>query len=564
MGLLLLRQEFHAWWSIAIGVWCALVTGSTTLRNLVFSSVARRRIRLCMESQYSDVLRAATGYRRRNTKRFGGGRKLMISDPFDDSDSSSSEDETFPYEAVQHFVVVETGLSQTSYNEFDSEEISELLHSISSASLASTQVSVFFAMKDPKQAQLYQDHVDQWRRAFRDRLRLVTLLKLYECKAGQNKSTSESLVSHLLDNATRMKAPDHLILVTRTTMDSWFHPDYFPAVTFAFQNSGVKRSLTIYQPPILFLKDYSSQRWLTRYACLFLAQSSLASLTDPMGMPLPKSTFTMVLSLLRSIDHRDEQQLSVRPYNIGVWTKCWLSTIGRMNLQPIFLPVYRSGRNPVLDDNFTRRKEPRCFEIGWQMHGPLRAQVLSILELVHMWMVLPLAWYSRRETTLKKRRIFSLMLRSLLPFSSVVWAHWVLSTWFVTVCLNCLCLVHGWYNHWPPEHQKYPGLWDWAFLLGVTAAAFSLPMLSAISHVDLLQLLPAEPPPPPERTPLLQTPQLGRAVSFYRCGSSHREPPQNPRWHYIYLTVTGFDRWPCLLLAEHGGGGAIGAHLVLR
>lgn len=63
-----------------------------------------------------------------------------------------------------------------------------------------------------------------------------------------------------------------------------------------------RRNLTIYQPPIFFLKvrvafgrlrrqataeipqslarqDYQSQSWLTLYACLVLTQSSLASLS---------------------------------------------------------------------------------------------------------------------------------------------------------------------------------------------------------------------------------------------------------------------------------------------
>ncbi|OLQ13369.1 hypothetical protein AK812_SmicGene2653 [Symbiodinium microadriaticum] len=93
-------------------------------------------------------------------------------------------------------------------------------------------------------------------------------------------------VSLLLEHARELDTPvldsdqDHLILVTRTTIDSTFHPEYLSAVTYAFLHSGLKRSRTIYQPPIFFLEDYGQQRWLTRYASMMLAQTSLSSLTD--------------------------------------------------------------------------------------------------------------------------------------------------------------------------------------------------------------------------------------------------------------------------------------------
>ena len=68
-------------------------------------------------------------------------------------------------------------------------------------------------------------------------------------------------VSHLLDNATRMKAPDHLILVTRTTMDSWRMPR-------AISHTRVKRSRfareTICRAPRLLKGVPTNQRALAR------------------------------------------------------------------------------------------------------------------------------------------------------------------------------------------------------------------------------------------------------------------------------------------------------------
>ncbi|CAK8988628.1 unnamed protein product [Durusdinium trenchii] len=502
---LVLWQKLHSEWLLCIAVYCAIITGTTNLRTAVFSSVARWRTRLCLKGSYMTLLQqegcvdAPTRFRR-VPKRFGGGRKVIMGDPWE-SASSSSEDETVPWEAVQHFVVVETGLCTSC----DKEEICSLLESVSASSMAPKQVSVFFVLKDSKEAKLYEAHLPEWNRNFARKLKTIELLNLElevnktlplkhkEQKPPPHRS-QEALVSWLLNRGKTIKASDHLILVTRTTVDSWFHPEYFPAVTFAFLNTGAKRNFTIYQPPILFLKDYSEQNWLTRYACLFLAQSSLASLTDPMGMPLPKSTFTMVMALMGNVDHSWDPGLAIRPYNIGIWTKCWIGTIGRMNLQPMFLPVYRSGCNPVLDDTFVREPRLTCLCFGATMHGPLRAQVLSVLELVHMWAALPLAWCSRRESPLQKRRIFSLMCRSLLPFGSVFWAHWVLCTWFVVVSLNVLSLLHSSLSHWPPPNTG-PQRWDFAFLFGVTAAAFNLPLFSVFSNVDLLKLYLASCPP---------------------------------------------------------------------
>eukprot|EP00913_Durusdinium_trenchii_P027564 g25854.t1 len=106
----------------------------------------------------------------------------------------------------------------------------------------------------------------EWNRNFARKLKTIELLNLElevnktlplkhkEQKPPPHRS-QEALVSWLLNRGKTIKASDHLILVTRTTVDSWFHPEYFPAVTFAFLNTGAKRNFTIYQPPILFLKE---------------------------------------------------------------------------------------------------------------------------------------------------------------------------------------------------------------------------------------------------------------------------------------------------------------------
>lgn len=165
--------------------------------------------------------------------------------------------------------------------------------------------------------------------------------------------------------------------------------------------------------------------------------------------------------------------------------------------------------------------------------------MLSVLELVHMWTAMPLACCGRREGSegmLKKRRIFSLMLRSLLPFGSVFWAHWVLSTWFLVVSLNALSLIFRLY-HWPPERGG-------AFLLGVTAAALNLPLISVVSHVDLLKLFkdvpPSVPAPAPavERTPA--THSFNHATSF----RASRESGEGSFCQYIYLTASSFVSGP--------------------
>eukprot|EP00931_Biecheleriopsis_adriatica_P074141 TRINITY_DN48268_c0_g1_i1.p1 TRINITY_DN48268_c0_g1~~TRINITY_DN48268_c0_g1_i1.p1 ORF type:complete len:1136 (+),score=184.71 TRINITY_DN48268_c0_g1_i1:71-3478(+) len=492
--------------SMAVAIYCGLTVGGAGLRTSVFASVARWRMMLCMNTDYTELCQA--GRKRRSLKkrgRMGGGRAVVISDPFDTPGSSSSEDddETF-WQTVRHFVVVEGLWNPTESRSL--EELRSLLVSIAASPIAAKQVCVFLTVKESAQEESCQRAASILHREFQSNIHLVTYLgpdaqkrvsTVPDRPAGlRRRPESRSIASLLMKDAARIGTPDRVILVTRTAIDSLLHPSYFCALTFAFLNSGVKRGSIIFQPPVLFLKDYLLQPWITRHACLFLAQSSLASLVDPMAVPLPKSTYSMSLSLMRGIEKCWDPDLLVQPYNIGVWTKCWLASIGRSSLQPIFLPVYRSGCDPVLDDvpvadtNGSRKTRSRDRGGGGGIIGdPLRVQVLHLLELVHFSSALPLAWISgRRRPGLRKDRLFSLLLRSLPPFFSMAWNHIVMSTWFAAMIVNILCILHAWL-YWPDSLQ---GEGSTALLLGIMTLVLGLvpsPML-VMSHVCLLRMLP--------------------------------------------------------------------------
>ncbi|CAE8602986.1 unnamed protein product, partial [Polarella glacialis] len=113
------------------------------LRTAVFSSVARWRISLCTATDYEKLCQIGRKRRCVSKKhgRFtgGGGRAVVLTDPFDTPGSSSSEDddETF-WQTVRHFVVVE-GCWQWPTASQSVDELRALLNSICASSIAAKQ-----------------------------------------------------------------------------------------------------------------------------------------------------------------------------------------------------------------------------------------------------------------------------------------------------------------------------------------------------------------------------------------------------------------------------------------
>merc|ERR1712232_563524 len=249
---------------------------------------------------------------------------------------------------------------------------------------------------------------------------------------------------------------------------------------------------------------------------LFLSLKALANLSDPIAVPLPTSTRSMPLSLLSATDGCWEPHFRLPLQNSGIWTKCWLSTIGRSSVQPIFLPVIRHA---VRGDTLMPWAQVQLFARG-------------IVELAYFWSALPLAVFGRTRGPAKvgPRRVICLVLRSLLPMLGMAWTHVVMSTWTLAFFANFIMLMY--YLMWT-NFELHP----WPIALSATATMVGIavyPMLLTARAALLKQLgFPATPVPSGRR--------------WFRC-TPRCNPSSLALLHWIGLLLQGFLAEPAFLI----------------
>jgi len=314
---------------------------------------------------------------------------------------------------------------------------------------------------------------------------------------GSRSSRQKSPMEQLLQHARKCQCQEDMVLVTYTSPDALFPQGFWGALTCAFLTSGVRHT-TIWQAPVFPLKDHLQQGFAIRHASFFLSQSQLASLSDPVAVPLPKSTCSLPLELLRQVDSCWDPHIRLpsHDWSTGLWTKCWLTTIGRCLVQPIFQPVLRRAT-----------QDRTCVP-----SGSLRVHSRGMLELVYFFVALPLALMriggSRTppmsfcpygfplNTDCRKRsrtsrvgrgRLFCLFLRSVPPVCGVALAHVNISSWLFALCLNGIYLL---YYSFAEEKVGTSG----SILLGLTAQilGFCIFPLLMFSNAALISHLPPE------------------------------------------------------------------------
>jgi len=364
------------------------------------------------------------------------------------------------WQFVRHFVLVDGNCCEHNY-----EELRHLLASIAASKLAQQSVGVVLSIGEVAGVRV----CNKLKREFGDQIRWLLDVCCYNLgREGATVNRDANLhaaLAHTFDFAkSQQEIHSDLTLVTYTTVDAEFHRQYFSAVTFAFLMSGKSRNTTIWQPPVFHLKDFYSQAYAVRHASLFLSQAQLVSLTDPMSLPLPQSTYSIPLSLLRAIASCWEPNFQL-DQSTGMWTKCWLTTIGRSSVQPIFLPVMR-----------------RCLSgdemVPWLL---VKRNALGLMELMYFWGALPLVLIGRAPGSVDLGRRLCLVLRSLLPMFAISWTHILMSTWGMTMIANFLALLY--FGRWPEIVDS------WIYLLCATAGILSLVPMLIVPHMALLRLV---------------------------------------------------------------------------
>lgn len=492
-------------WLGGLAIFTLVSVGGTSLRIVVFSSVGRFRLGLCMNTNYLELLRNGRKRPASSKKAIakGGGRLVVVGDPYDTPGSSSSEDDEQLWRLVRHFVVVENDWVPDQMD-----ELRALLESIAASPLAVAQIAVLIIANEGDTDQ--QEVVIALEREFGRDLRWLGVI----CAPVQQSAARSRQILHTLVSFAQRAQDFHMrsVLVTFTTADAVFHEEYFTALTFAFVSSGSKRGSIIWQPPVLHLGDYHTQTGIIRHAALFLSQSQLATLSDPMAVPLPKSTWSLPLLLLRKTDGCWEPDFPLPLQNSGIWTKCWFTTIGRHSVRPIFLPVIRRA---MRGDSLMPEAQVQLFARG-------------LLELVYCWGALPLALIGRRsrgggERTVGVARLLCLALRSMPPMLGIAWGHVVFTWWIAAMCLNGMALFYC-YMDGPDKWMK-----SWQMLVAATALLVGLGMLPTllVAHAMLLR-------------------RLDIMVSATAGGSLRA--PGRPTWHVLRLAVQGIYAGPAFLV----------------
>lgn len=461
--MMLLHWRYMECPMCVLGSYTAFAVASTGLKILIYSGVGWWKVELCMQTNYADLLEK--GQKRKQPNKLkgsysGGGKLVVMKDPFDTDGSSSSEDDGVEWQSVCHFVLVEANWNGNCHTSLD--DLRCLLASIASSPLAVRQIGVVFVtMPNDAHRAGFGALSGEFGKSFRWFMPVSVDESLsYDM---MSRRTLQHLFTFLGEETQIHK---HLALVTYTTADSVFHPAYFTALTFAFLASGNSRSRTIWQPPVLCIRDYAAQGFVVKRAALFLSQAQLASLTDPFAVPLPKSTFSIPLSLLRSVCSSWEFGFRMplqTLQSLGMWTKCWLTTIGRSSVQPIFLPVMRCS---IKDDSFTAFAQMQMYATG-------------LLEVIYFVGAVPLALQGQGHFPSQCHRMLCLMLRSVPPLVGIMWTHVVMLTGIVAICL-IVCMVGYGLLFWSDADVNSIG-----FLLGVTALLVALGFLPMSLAVDI-------------------------------------------------------------------------------
>jgi len=124
--------------------------------------------------------------------------------------------------------------------------------------------------------------------------------------------------------------------------DSEFHSEYFAALSYHFLHAGCNegdtpvRYLTIWQPPIMHMKNYITQPAIVRLCSFVTCTHELACLADPNATRVPYSTYSISAVLAQAVQGWDPDWIS-EDWHMAL--KCFLATAGRLHVSPIFLPV---------------------------------------------------------------------------------------------------------------------------------------------------------------------------------------------------------------------------------
>jgi len=239
--------------------------------------------------------------------------------------------------SIVHFVIV------PNYKE-SYEDLCMTLDSVKSSSIASTQICMVLAMEEREKEA--PEKVHSLSKKYRDHF--LNIVATYHPQGLKNEVPGKSANTKWAANEVFDKVMPEMgvalenSIVTVADADSEFHREYFAALTYYFisaggpENETPQRYLTIWQAPIMHMKNYMRQLAFVRMSSFLTSEHELANLSDPNAARVPYSTYSMSASLAKSVGGWDPDWIS-EDWHMAL--KCFLCTGGRLKIAPIFLPV---------------------------------------------------------------------------------------------------------------------------------------------------------------------------------------------------------------------------------
>mmetsp|Transcript_31350 Transcript_31350/g.86182 ORF Transcript_31350/g.86182 Transcript_31350/m.86182 type:complete len:945 (+) Transcript_31350:79-2913(+) len=379
------------------------------------------------------------------------------------------------WEQVTHFVVL------PNYKE-DIDVLKVAIDSIAASGIAKTQIGVVLAMEERENREFKQGKTDMSATDKANKLINEYKSKFLHCVATYHPEGLEGDVpgksantkwaaNQLFETIIANKGLDvNKVVLTIGDADSEFHSEYFAALTYYFIYAGGEsdktagRYLTIWQPPILHLKNYISQPAVVRLCSFITSQHELANLADPNATRVPYSTYSISATLAQSVKGWDPEWISE---DWHMYLKCFLATGGRVKVTPIFLPIL----------NYTPEGETflKTLMARWLQ---AKRHALGFSELVYMMEHWPRIFKSIDANW--DRAVF--VWRSTFLWVKLLMIHVFMAVFFVVSPMNGSLIAFFRYN----EDMEQLNINSWTFLTNCVCQAICLVSFVSVFLISVL------------------------------------------------------------------------------
>lgn len=361
----------------------------------------------------------------------------------------------YKFEEVLHFVIL------TNYKE-DVQVMKEAIFSVADSKISRRQITLVLAMEQREDgaAEKAKGMIDEMGSLFRHMIYTLHPPGLpgeVPGKSANCRWAAQRLFDEYIPNwGYDMKR----VVMTVMDADSEFHPEYFSALTYQFLSApgDAARYQTIWQAPIIHYKNYHSQPHIVRLGSLLTSQHELANLADPYATRLPYSTYSISGILARAVDGWDPDWISE---DWHMCCKCFIATLGSLQISPIFLPVL----------NYTPEADG-CLATIWERWVQAKRHALGVSELVYLVSSIPGVLADRHFSL--DRRVHLAYSASFLWFKMIM-VHGAMATNSIIGPINGVLITYILMNHAIDHSMSFTFLANCVFqILGVTTFVFYL------------------------------------------------------------------------------------------